>query len=105
MKHQMKNLFKQGPITPDFIASSIAKHSDKKNIGAHSIFLGQVRNDIIDQKVAAGEISLFVFASSVHRTQAIEACQEIVELIKKEMPIWGMEIFEDESSIWKKSII
>ena len=49
-QHTMKNIFKQGPITPDFIANSIAKHRDKKNIGAHSIFLGQVRNDIIEHK-------------------------------------------------------
>ena len=49
--------------------------------------------------------TLFVFASSVHRTQAIEACHEIVELIKKDIPIWGLEIFEDESGVWKKPII
>jgi len=40
-----KKLFLQGPIQPDFIADSIAKHSTKTNIGAHAIFLGQVRAD------------------------------------------------------------
>lgn len=33
------------PITPDFIGNSIAKHSTKTAIGAHAIFLGQVRKD------------------------------------------------------------
>lgn len=133
----------EGAISPAFIGESIAKHSSKKDIGAHSIFLGQVRNDIINDKkvkaidytsylemaedkfheiredafkkysltcmhiyhsigkVNAGEISLFVFTSSIHRKDAINACEEIVEKIKKEVPVWGKEIFEDESSQWK----
>ncbi len=117
----------------------------KKDIGAHSIFLGQVRADEINGetvaaieyttyeemalekmheireaifskyeltclhvhhslgKVKAGEISLFVFASSAHRKAAIEACSEIVEKIKKELPVWGKEIFENEGYQWKEN--
>ena len=45
-----KTIFIEGPIKPDFIAQSIDKHSTKKDIGGHNIFLGQVRNDIIDGK-------------------------------------------------------
>ena len=140
-----KNIFVEGAISPAFIAGSIAKHSTKKNIGAHSIFLGQVRDDIIDEakvaaieytcyeimalekmheireaifekydltcmhiyhslgKVSAGEISLFVFSSSKHRRTAIDACNEVVERIKKELPVWGKEIFEDETYKWKQN--
>ncbi|MBL0309314.1 MAG: molybdenum cofactor biosynthesis protein MoaE [Bacteroidetes bacterium] len=132
-----------GAVTPDFIASSIAKHSTKTDIGAHDIFLGQVRNDVIDGKtvqaidytayeemaeekfheireaafakfsltcmhlyhslgkVKAGEISLFVFVSSSHRADAFDACRFIVEEIKANVPIWGKEIFEDETHSWK----
>ena len=43
--------FIQGPIAPKFIAESIAKHSKKKQIGGHNIFLGQVRNDMIEGKM------------------------------------------------------
>jgi molybdopterin synthase catalytic subunit len=35
----------EGPVTADFIATSIAKHSSKTDIGAHAIFLGQIRKD------------------------------------------------------------
>ena len=140
-----KNIFVEGAITSGFIADSIQKHSVKTDIGAHSIFLGQVRNDFIDGKtvaaieytayeemvleqmhkireaifekydlicmhvyhslgiVAAGEISLFVFTSSAHRKPAIDACEEVVERIKKELPVWGREIFDDSSSQWKKN--
>lgn len=137
------NVFIDGPVSPEFIAGAIAKHNSKTNIGAHSIFLGQVRNDKVgehevtaidyttyremaDEKfyeiredafkqfqltcmhiyhslglVKAGEISLFVFTSSVHRKDAIDACEWIVERIKKEAPVWGKEILSNESSQWK----
>lgn len=140
-----KNIFVEGAVSASFIAESISKHSTKTNIGAHSIFLGQVRNDVIDEKkvvaieytaykdmalekmhdireaifekyeltcmhiyhslgtVNTGEISLFVFTSSVHRRAAIDACNEIVEKIKAELPVWGKEIFEDESYTWKQN--
>jgi molybdopterin synthase catalytic subunit len=54
-------------------------------------------------RIAAGEICLFVFTSARHRREAMDACSEIVERIKKELPIWGREIFEDESFDWKKN--
>jgi molybdopterin synthase catalytic subunit len=49
-----KNSFIQGAISAEFIGNSIAKHQSKTTIGAHNIFLGQVRADEIDgQKVTA----------------------------------------------------
>lgn len=142
-----KNIFVQGAVAPSFIADSIQKHSTRTDIGGHSIFLGQVRADVMNEKkvaaieyttyeemalekmheireaifskydltclhvhhslgkVAAGEISLFVFTSSKHRKPAIEACQETVERIKAELPVWGKELFEDETYQWKENTI
>ncbi|GAB5398455.1 MAG: hypothetical protein Aureis2KO_00400 [Aureisphaera sp.] len=45
-----KNVFKEGAIPSEFIGHSIAKHQSKTTIGAHNIFLGQVRADEIDGK-------------------------------------------------------
>ncbi|WP_369764906.1 molybdenum cofactor biosynthesis protein MoaE [Flavobacterium sp. WC2429] len=45
-----KTSFIQGPISSEFIGNSIAKHQSKTTIGAHNIFLGQVRADVIDGK-------------------------------------------------------
>lgn len=53
--------------------------------------------------VKTGEICLFVFTSSAHRKPAIDACSEIVERLKAELPIWGKEIFEDETHQWKEN--
>ena len=46
-----KEYFIEGPVNPQTIADSISAHSTKINIGAHDIFLGQVRGDLIDGKL------------------------------------------------------
>jgi sulfur-carrier protein adenylyltransferase/sulfurtransferase len=138
-----KNVFKQGAISSEFIGTSIAKHQTKTSIGAHNIFLGQVRADVIDGKtvsaieyrayedmanqkfdeireaafekfeltcmhiyhslgtVKSGEICLFVFVSSPRRKVVFKALEYIVEEIKAHVPVFGKEIFEDESHQWK----
>ncbi|MEK6615932.1 MAG: molybdenum cofactor biosynthesis protein MoaE [Bacteroidota bacterium] len=139
-------VFVNGAVSPQFIADSIAKHNTKTAIGAHNIFLGQVRADEINGKIVqaidysayeemaeekfheirevafgkfnltclhiyhsmgkvnAGEICLFVFTSSKHRVVAFDACRWIVEEIKANVPIFGKEIFEDETYTWKENI-
>jgi len=138
-----KNVFIEGPITSEFIGNSIAKHQAKTSIGAHNIFLGQVRADDIEGKVVyaidytayedmanekfheireatfdkfnltcmhiyhslgkvkAGEICLFVFVSSPRRKEVFKALEYVVEEIKAKAPVFGKEIFEDETHQWK----
>lgn len=140
-----RNIFTDGAISPVFIAQQIAAHATKKEIGGHSIFLGQVRADKVNEKtvsaieysayqemanekmflireeiipryqltcmhvyhslgtVAAGDICLFVFTSAPHRKAAIDACEELVERIKTELPVWGKELFTDLSHQWKEN--
>jgi molybdopterin synthase catalytic subunit len=45
-----KSSFIQGAISAGFIGNSIEKHQSKTGIGAHNIFLGQVRADEIEGK-------------------------------------------------------
>ena len=57
---KIKSVFIEGAISPEFIAQSIAKHQVKTQIGAHDIFLGQVRADMINGKeVVAIEYSAY----------------------------------------------
>lgn len=140
---KIKNCFKEGPISSTFIGESIGKHQAKTTIGAHQIFLGQVRSDLINEKevvaidysahidmankvfeeiredafqkfnlvcmhiyhslgvVKSGEICLFVFVSSKHRKEAQKAIEFIVEEIKEKVPVFGKEILNDESHVWK----
>ena len=46
--HRKRDIFVEGAIAPSFIADNIAKHATRHDIGAHEIFLGQVRADVID---------------------------------------------------------
>lgn len=142
---KVKQVFIDGPISPEFIANSIAKHQSKTDIGAHDIFLGQVREDIHDnQRVVAieytayeemanaafhqireecfnrfelscmhiyhslgtvktGEICLFVFVSAAHRKTVFEAIEFLVNEIKKEVPVFGKELLENNSHVWKEN--
>ncbi|HEA31241.1 MAG TPA: molybdenum cofactor biosynthesis protein MoaE [Leeuwenhoekiella sp.] len=55
-----KKVFIEGAISPQFIADAITKHQRKMNIGAHNIFLGQVREDKVDgKKVSAIDFSCY----------------------------------------------
>lgn len=59
-ENKKKKVFIDGPIRPLFISESIAKHQSKTSIGGHNIFLGQVRNDIIDgREVSAIEYTAY----------------------------------------------
>lgn len=135
--------FIAGAIPPEKIAQCISEMESYLHVGAHDIFLGQVRADEIDGKlvegidysayeemaiqafeqiiqegierydlqkvrilhslgkVKVGELCLFVLAASAHRKAAIEGCTYLVERLKKEVPIFGKEIFQDESYQWK----
>lgn len=138
-----KTVFIEGAISPEFIADSIAKHQGKHTIGAHNIFLGQVRADEVDGKnvkaieyscyqemaeeklseirekafekydltcmhiyhslgrINAGEICFFVFVSSTRRKEVYKATEDLVNMVKSEVPIFGKEIFVDENYQWK----
>ena len=141
----LKKSFVQGHIAAEFIGNSITKHQTKTSIGAHNIFLGQVRADEIDGKtvaaieysayeemaeqsfyeireaafakydlsclhiyhslglVKAGEICLFVFVSAPRRKVVYQALEYLVEEIKEKVAIFGKELFEDDTFIWKKN--
>jgi len=141
----IKSSFVEGAISAVFIGESIAKHQSKTGIGAHNIFLGQVRADIIDGKevtaieysayktmaeqrfyeireaafakyelsclhiyhslglVKTGEICLFVFVSAPRRKVVYEALEFLVEAIKENTPVFGKELFADQTYTWKKN--
>ena len=130
-------------IKPSFIAESIEKHQSKTGIGAHDIFLGQVRADEVDGNIVqaieftaqeemankvchdikettfekfpitcmhihhslgnvkTGEICIFVFVSAGHRKTVFDAITFVVNEIKAKAPIFGKELFENDTHQWK----
>ncbi|WP_159022859.1 molybdenum cofactor biosynthesis protein MoaE [Formosa sp. L2A11] len=55
-------------------------------------------------KIKAGEICFFVFVSSKHSKEVYAATEYLVNTIKKNVPIFGKEIFEDDTHQWKTNI-
>lgn len=53
-------------------------------------------------RVCVGEASLIVAVLSAHRKEGIKAVDYIIDEIKKKVPIWKKEIFEDGSQQWVK---
>ena len=135
--------FVNGAIPAQRISEAVMQSSNNHSIGAYSVFLGQVRADLIDDKkvvaidytansematdimltifneaesefeilsatvihslgnVLSGEICLLVLVSCGHRKESFKAIEYIVERIKKELPVWGKELLEDQSHYWK----
>jgi molybdopterin synthase catalytic subunit len=88
-----KNIFIQGAIPPAFIAESIQNHSTKKEIGGHSIFLGQVRADVIEGRpVAAIEYTAYA-----EMTQ--EKMHEIREAIFAKYELTCMHVFHSIGTV------
>ncbi len=47
-----------------------------------------------------GEIAVIVIAGGVHRRESFLAASEMMEEIKKKLPIWKKEIYADDLSLW-----
>jgi len=50
-------------------------------------------------KLAVGEISVIIAASSPHRAEAFAACSEALDMLKATVPVWKKEYFED-GEVW-----
>ena len=50
--------------------------------------------------LAVGEAALAVAVSSDHRAEAFFTCGEIVEEVKKRLPVWKRQTFSDGTSQW-----
>jgi len=73
MTTKKKTVFIDGPISTHFIAQTIAKHQTKTTIGAHQVFLGQVRADTIKGKTV----------KAIDYSAYIEMAQQELEAIKE----------------------
>lgn len=50
--------------------------------------------------IAIGEAALVAAVSAKHRTQAFEACMELVDEVKAQIPIWKHQVFTDGTDEW-----
>jgi len=50
-------------------------------------------------RLEIGETSVFIAVSAAHRKAAFEACRHAIDTLKKTVPIWKKEFFED-GAVW-----
>ncbi|MBS1842164.1 MAG: molybdenum cofactor biosynthesis protein MoaE [Acidobacteria bacterium] len=50
-------------------------------------------------RLEIGETSVFIAVSAPHRKAAFEACRHAIDTLKKTVPIWKKEFFED-GAVW-----
>ena len=55
--------------------------------------------------VSAGEASVVIAISSVHRKDALQAVDFAIEHIKAELPVWKKEVYGDSDSEWKSNAL
>lgn len=99
--HRRHDIFTEGPIDPAFIAGSIAKHGTRQDIGAHEIFLGQVRADVAHTGMGDGPIAHTVCAIeyTAYRDMANEQMTAIREEAFARWPITCLHVHHSQGII------
>jgi molybdopterin synthase catalytic subunit len=67
---------------------------------------GDVQNIVIYHRLGAvpvQEASIVIAISSPHRTDAIQATEWCIDTVKKKVPIWKKEIYDDNKAQWKEN--
>jgi len=47
-----------------------------------------------------GDVALAAAVSAPHRRQAFEACSDLVDEVKRRLPVWKRQVFQDGSDEW-----
>lgn len=72
--------------------------SEMEKIAKHAIKKWGLKKAIIhhrEGKLAIGDTAVIIAVSSTHRREAFEACRYIIETLKKDVPIWKKEVYEN----------
>jgi molybdopterin synthase catalytic subunit len=80
-------------VLREAVAAVMAKHPEVLAVRvAHRVGL-----------LAVGDRAFYVEVASAHRGAAFAACAEIVEDVKRLLPIWKRQVFTDASEEWVNS--
>ena len=47
-----------------------------------------------------GDVALAVAVSAAHRREAFAACSDLVDEVKRRLPVWKRQVFDDGSDEW-----
>lgn len=82
-------------------------HPDAEAVAARIVAAAAAKFDVAGVAVghrvgdlAVGEVAFVAAASSAHSAPAFEACAWLVAEVKRELPVWKLQRFEDGSEEW-----
>ncbi|WOF24634.1 molybdenum cofactor biosynthesis protein MoaE [Microbacterium betulae] len=52
-------------------------------------------------RLAVGDVAVVVAVSSSHRADAFAACRQLIEDVKRELPVWKRQVEADGTTAWK----
>jgi len=47
-----------------------------------------------------GDVALVAAISSMHRREAFDVCARLVDEVKRSLPVWKRQVFEDGTDEW-----
>ena len=56
-------------------------------------------------ELAIGEVSVVIAVSSPHRAESFDAARYVMEEIKKRLPVWKKEHYQDGSEVWVEGTV
>jgi molybdopterin synthase catalytic subunit len=52
-------------------------------------------------RLEVGDAAVVIAVSSRHRAEAFEVCRDVIESIKRELPVWKRQVEADGTTQWK----
>jgi len=99
----VRNATKGKPVVRlDFEAYEKMAISEMQKLANQAMQQWPVQRVLIHHRVgslAVGEIPVIIAVAAAHRDAAFDACRFLIDTLKKTVPIWKKEIFED-GEVW-----
>jgi molybdopterin synthase catalytic subunit len=54
-------------------------------------------------RLRVGDTALLAEVSAAHRAEAFDACRDLVEAVKADLPVWKRQVFADGTDEWVNS--
>lgn len=51
--------------------------------------------------LGVGDAAVVIAVGTAHRAEAFEVCRELIEAIKRDLPIWKQQVESDGTTAWK----
>lgn len=96
--------------TGEVIALEYSSHPDAerilRTIAEHAVATGVSGEAIVAVshrigRLPVGEAAVVIAVAAAHRDEAFTVCREVIEAIKRDLPVWKRQVEADGTTAWK----